>query len=123
MNNIYYHVGDADEIQAILRNGFIDNVQELDDTGKVLKRGVYIIDAPGEPDPNYPLDQLLEIAIPPEIDLRKWRLVEFPFGFVVVLGSTDCWRFENIGVSSMRRILVRFALFARRTLPDSCREG
>jgi hypothetical protein len=25
--NIYYHPGDADEIQAILRDGFIDNVK------------------------------------------------------------------------------------------------
>jgi len=72
MKNIYYHVGSVDEIQVILRNGFIDITTRING---LLKRGVYIADAPGELDSDYPLDQLLEITLPPEIDLRKWRLV------------------------------------------------
>jgi len=68
----YYHSGPADEIQAILRDGFTDITATIDGQ---LKRGVYITDAPGERDPAYPRDQLLEITLPPEIDLRKWRLV------------------------------------------------
>src|SRR6516165_7436728 len=72
MYTYYYHSGDADEIQAILRDGFIDITKLIDG---LLKRGVYIADAPGELDSDYPLDQLLEITLPPEIDLRKWRLV------------------------------------------------
>jgi hypothetical protein len=72
MNNICYHSGDADEIHAILRNGFIDTAKQIDG---LLKQGVYITDAPGEPDQEYPRDQLLEITLAPEIDLRKWRIM------------------------------------------------
>jgi hypothetical protein len=73
MNNIvYYHSGDTAEIQAVLRDGFTDITATIDG---VLKRGVYITDAPGEWDLDYPNDQLLQITLPPEIDLRKWRLV------------------------------------------------
>ena len=71
MNNIYYHSGDADEIQAILHDGFIDNLKRRD-TGK---RGFYIADAPGKPDPEYLNKQLLEISLPPQIDISKWILV------------------------------------------------
>jgi hypothetical protein len=72
MSNIYYHFGDTKEIQAILRDGFTDVSTQIEG---VLKPGVYITDATGEPDPDYPNDQLLEITLGPEIDLRKWRLV------------------------------------------------
>jgi hypothetical protein len=72
MNNIYYHVGDADEIQAILRDGFSNGTAQIDG---LLKRGVYIMGATGSTDPDYPNDQLLEITLPPEIDLRKWRII------------------------------------------------
>jgi hypothetical protein len=72
MKNIYYHVGSVDEIQVILRNGFIDITTRING---LLKRGVYIADAPGEPDPGFLDDQLLEITLSSEIDLRKWRVV------------------------------------------------
>jgi len=72
MNNLYYHSDDIEEIQAILRDGFTDITKRIDG---LLKRGVYIADAPGEWDQEFPDDQLLEITLPPEIDLRQWRVV------------------------------------------------
>ena len=55
--NTYYYSGTSDEIETILRDGFVDNIEERN-TGR---RGVYVGDAPGEPDPDYPDDELLEI--------------------------------------------------------------
>jgi len=49
--NTYYHPGDADEIEGMLRDGFIDDVEEIDDTDKVYKIGVYVADAPEAPNP------------------------------------------------------------------------
>jgi hypothetical protein len=69
--NTYYHSGTSDEIETILRNGFVDNIKERN-TGRL---GVYVGDTPGEPDPEYPDDHLLEITLPGEIDTSKWRLV------------------------------------------------
>jgi hypothetical protein len=71
VNNIYYHVGDADEIQAILRHGFSNGTAQID--GR-LKKGIYLMGATGSTDPDYPLDQMLEITLPPQIDLSKWQL-------------------------------------------------
>jgi len=69
--NTYYYSDGSDEIQAILRNGFVDNMKERD-TGRL---GVYVADAPGEPDPDFPDDELLEITLPAQIDTSDWRLV------------------------------------------------
>jgi hypothetical protein len=77
MNNIYYHFGDADEIQAILRDGFTDGTAQID--GR-LKYGIYLMGALGSIDPDYPNDQMLEITLPPEVDLRKFRIVFTPPG-------------------------------------------
>jgi hypothetical protein len=71
--NTYYYSGSSDEIETILRNGFTDNLKQTEST----RSGVYITDAPGEPDPDYPGDQLLEITLPAEIDCSRWKLV-FP---------------------------------------------
>jgi hypothetical protein len=86
--NTYYYVGTNDEVTAIIRDGFIDSVKltpggipacladcpgESDHLGG--RRGVYVGDAPREPDPDYPDDQLLEITLPAEIDCSQWRLV------------------------------------------------
>jgi hypothetical protein len=49
MTPTYYHFGDATEIQAILRNGFTDILQQIESSWA----GVYIADCPGEPDPDY----------------------------------------------------------------------
>ena len=69
--NTYYYSGTSDEIETILHDGFVDNIEERN-TGRL---GVYVGDAPGEPDPEYPDDHLLEITLPGEIDTSKWRLV------------------------------------------------
>jgi len=69
--NTYYYSGTSDEIETILRNGFVDNIKERN-TGRL---GVYVGDTPGEPDPEYPDDHLLEITLPGEIDTSKWNLV------------------------------------------------
>jgi hypothetical protein len=69
--NTYYYSGSSDEIETILRNGFLDNTKERN-TGRL---GVYVGDAPGEPDPDFPDDQVLEITLPEQIDTSNWRLV------------------------------------------------
>jgi hypothetical protein len=69
--NTYYYSDSSDEIETILRDGFLDNMEEPD-TGRL---GVYVGDSPGEPDPAYPDDQLLEITLPGQIDNSNWRLV------------------------------------------------
>jgi len=67
----YYHSGDADEIQAVLRgDGFIDVAVRING---VLKQGVYLTDSPGEWDPELPDDQLLEITLPQQIDLSEYK--------------------------------------------------
>jgi len=57
--------------KPILRDGFVDNIEERN-TGRL---GVYVGDAPGEPDPDFPDDQVLEITLPEQIDTSNWRLV------------------------------------------------
>jgi len=68
---MYYHVGDATEIEAILHGDGFSDTQGIGD-GRV---GVYIVDSPGELDPDYPLDQVLEITLPPEMNLDNWEVV------------------------------------------------
>jgi hypothetical protein len=78
--NTYYHSDTSAEVEAIVRDGFIDHMEHK----RSGMRGVYIADAPGEPDPDYPDDQLLEITLPAEIDCSQWELAapartpEFP---------------------------------------------
>jgi len=69
--NTYYYSGSSEEIETILRDGFVDNIEERN-TGRL---GVYVGDAPGEPDPDFPDDQVLEITLPEQIDTSNWRLV------------------------------------------------
>ena len=69
--NTYYHSGASGEIETILHDGFVDNIEERN-TGR---RGVYVGDAPGEPGPDFPGDQVLEITLPEQIDTSNWRLV------------------------------------------------
>jgi hypothetical protein len=38
-------------------------------------RTIYVGDAPGEPGPDFPGDQVLEITLPEQIDTSNWRLV------------------------------------------------
>ena len=60
--NIYYHSGSRIYIKTVLRDGFADKrIKQLD------RCGVYVADSPGEPDPDYPDDQLLEITLLPHI--------------------------------------------------------
>jgi hypothetical protein len=68
--NTYYHSATSAEVEAIVRDGFIDQIKDK----RSGMRGVYIADAPGEPDPDYPDDQLLEITLPAEIDCSQWEL-------------------------------------------------
>jgi hypothetical protein len=70
MNHTYYYIGSSAEVEAILRNGFIDN--ELPSIGR---RGVYVADSPGEPDRDYPDGPLLEIILPADIDACQWEVV------------------------------------------------
>jgi hypothetical protein len=70
----YYYFGDTDEITAILRDGFIDE-WKTKRHGKRNRLGVYVTDSPGEPDPNHPENQILEITLPARIDTSEWRLV------------------------------------------------
>jgi len=88
--NTYYHSGTSDEIETILHDGFVDNIKERN-TGR---RGVYVADAPGEPDPEYPDDNLLEITLPGEIDTSKWRLV---------LPEKPCWHEWLIPASTLNK--------------------
>ena len=69
--NTYYYVDNSDEIEAILREGFFDNLRERN-TGRL---GVYVADCPGAPDPAFPDQQVLEIMLPEQIDTSDWRLV------------------------------------------------
>lgn len=66
--NTYYHTGTRKEIEAILADGFIDNVRQ---TRSDRGGGVYIASSPGKPDPA----SLLEIRLPEVIDLARWELV------------------------------------------------
>ncbi len=67
--SIYYYIDTRESIAAILRDGFTNQYKETT-TGA---QGVYLADAPGAPDPDYPLDQLLEISLPPKIDLSQFE--------------------------------------------------
>jgi hypothetical protein len=69
--NTYYYVGTSDEIETILRDGFLDSTKERA-TGRL---GIYVADSPGELNPDYPDEQLLEITLPGQIDTSKWSLV------------------------------------------------
>ena len=66
--NTYYYSGTSDEIETILHDGFVDYIEERN-TGRL---GVYVGDAPGEPDPDFPDDQVLEITLPEQIDTSNW---------------------------------------------------
>jgi hypothetical protein len=68
--NTYYHSATSAKVEAIVRDGFIDQIKDK----RSGMRGVYIADAPGEPDPDYPDRQLLEITLPAEIDCSQWEL-------------------------------------------------
>ena len=61
--------GDAEEIETILRAGFIDNTKRKD-TGQL---GVYVADSPGAT--SSPKEGLLEITLLAPIDTSRWRLV------------------------------------------------
>jgi hypothetical protein len=69
--NTYYYSRHSDEIETILRDGFINNTKERS-TGRL---GVYVGDSPGAPDPDHPDDQILEIILSEQIDTSDWRLV------------------------------------------------
>jgi hypothetical protein len=66
--NPYYYVNTRAKIEAILRDGFGNEYKEKT-TGI---SGVYLADSPGVPDPDY-LNQLLEITLPPEIDISQFE--------------------------------------------------
>jgi hypothetical protein len=75
------------EVEAILRDGFV-NEYKCKTKGIT---GVYLADAPGGPDPDWPDDQLLEIILPQEIDISqfeifkegvRWREWLVPAGFL-----------------------------------------
>jgi hypothetical protein len=65
----YYHADSSKEIERILANGFTDEALQM-------RRGVYIANNPGPPDPAFPDDLLLEISLPEVIDLSSWELPE-----------------------------------------------
>ena len=88
--NTYYYSGTSDEVETILHDGFVDNTKERN-TGRL---GVYVGDAPGGPDPEYPDDHLLEITLPGEIDTSKWRLV---------LPEKPCWQEWLIPASTLNK--------------------
>lgn len=67
--NTFYCVNTSAEVEAILRDGFI---KEYKETATGIS-GVYLADSPGEPDPDYPDDQLLEITLPPEISISQFE--------------------------------------------------
>ena len=88
----YYYIDSIDKRYSALIHGFVDNT-EITDTAHKVHRGVYITSAPIciayytilASDQQAPgsdcvlsryVDQLLEITIPSEIDLRKWRLLD-----------------------------------------------
>jgi hypothetical protein len=68
----YYYVDTRESIAAILRDGFSISHEDKEKTTGAA--GVYLTDAPGAPDPDYPLDQLLEITLPPEIDISQFKI-------------------------------------------------
>ncbi len=68
--NPYYYVNTRAKIEAILRDGFGNEYKEKT-TGT---EGVYLTDAPGEPDPDYPDDQLLEVILPSEVDISQFEI-------------------------------------------------
>ena len=70
MINTYYSVSTNAEVERILRDGFINEYKETT-TGI---SGVYLANSPGEPDPEYPDDQLLEITLPPEISISQFEV-------------------------------------------------
>jgi hypothetical protein len=69
--SILYCTNTGAECAAILRDGFSDEPELKPSTGKI---GVYLSDCPGEPDPDYPDDQLLEITLPPEISISQYEI-------------------------------------------------
>jgi hypothetical protein len=69
MINTYYYVNTSAEVEAILRDGFIDEYKETT-TGM---SGVYLASSPGEPEPDYPDDELLEITLPAEISISQFE--------------------------------------------------
>jgi hypothetical protein len=71
--NTYYHPDGRKEIEAILADGFTDEVLQ---TKGNCSRGVYIADSPGPLDSKFPDDLLLEIGLPEVIDLSPWQLPE-----------------------------------------------
>jgi hypothetical protein len=70
-DRIYYCSNTSAACAAILRDGFTDEPELQPSTGKI---GVYLSDCPGEPDPEYPDDQLLEITLPPEISISQFEI-------------------------------------------------
>lgn len=75
---IYYHCTDAAE--AILREGFRDNEGSYMLVGFTL-RGVFISDVPCDANQGAKGDQLLEIALPENVDLSYYELVEEGIGY------------------------------------------
>jgi hypothetical protein len=71
MNIIYYYCDKRGEIEAILRDGFIDT---LTNTSNGI-HGVYLAEAPGNPDPEYLDNQLLEITLSPQVDISHFELI------------------------------------------------
>jgi hypothetical protein len=71
MNLTYYYCDKSGEIEAILRDGFTDTVTN---TSNGI-RGVYLAEAPGEPDPEYLDDQLLEITLSSQVDISHFELI------------------------------------------------
>jgi hypothetical protein len=71
MKTTYYHVDSPDEIAIILHEGFADDVID-----KQRNRwGVYMMDSPTKPDPDYPNNELLEIVFQAQVNLSRWRLL------------------------------------------------
>jgi hypothetical protein len=64
----YYHSNNSAKVAGILRDGFSD---EYEHATKGIS-GVYVTDAPGEPDPAG--RQLLEISLPAEISITKFEI-------------------------------------------------
>jgi hypothetical protein len=67
--NTFYYCASHTETQAILRDGFSDIIKH----NRADNGDVYLADAPGEPDPEFPDDQLLEIRLPVTIDLSAYE--------------------------------------------------
>lgn len=70
MINTYYSVSTSAEVEAILRDGFRTECEATVEG----KSGVYLADSPGEPDPDYPDDQLLEITLPTDISILQFEV-------------------------------------------------